>query len=105
MLTCKILRGERTTHLLDHVLGRRQAPHAFVVIIEVKEGRLPEIREKINALGLENHEPMELDNPPRTDWSFTDFDGHRIVLFEIHPKKKRVIGGQATPAEPPAAGA
>lgn len=74
-------------------LPRRSAPHGSVVIIEVKEGRLPEIRLKIQALGLENHEPMELDNPPRTDWSFTDFDGHRIVVFEIHPKPKRQIGG------------
>jgi len=80
-------------------LPKRQAPHAFVVIIEVKEGRLPEIREKINALGLENHEPMELDNPPRTDWSFTDYDGHRIVVFEIHPRPKRQIGGDDKPAE------
>jgi hypothetical protein len=75
-------------------LPRRQAPYGQVVIVEVKEGRLAGIRRQIAALGLENHEPMELDNPPRTDWSFTDYDGHRIVVFEIHPRPKRQIGGE-----------
>jgi catechol 2,3-dioxygenase-like lactoylglutathione lyase family enzyme len=71
----------------------RQKPHRSCVIIEVKEGRLGEIIEGIKALGLDCSPAMDLDNPPRTDWSFTDYDGHRIVMFEIHPKKKRVIGG------------
>ncbi len=78
-------------------LPKRGPPHACVIIVEVKEGRLPEIRERIQALGLPNHPPMELDNPPRTDWSFTDFDGHRVVVFEIHPKPKRQLGGGTTP--------
>jgi len=73
-------------------LPRRAPPHACAVIIEVKEGRLAQIIPAIRALGLACHEPMDLDNPPRTDWSFTDFDGHRIVVFEIHPRQRRPAG-------------
>jgi len=83
-------------------LPKRQVPYGAVVIIEVREGRLAEIVEKIRGLGLPNHPPMDLDNPPRTDWSFTDFDGHRIVVFEIHPKPRRKIGEGAA-APPPVA--
>jgi catechol 2,3-dioxygenase-like lactoylglutathione lyase family enzyme len=78
----------------------RPKPYGSCVIIELKEGRLAEIVPRIKALGLDASPPMELDNPPRTDWSFTDFDGHRIVLFEIHPKKKRVIGTAPDSAAP-----
>ena len=78
-------------------LPRRETPHAFAIIVEVKAGRLLEIVAKVRALGLPNHDPMELDNPPRTDWSFTDYDGHRVVVFEIHPKSKRQIGDNGLP--------
>lgn len=73
-------------------LPARPKPHSSCVIVEVKEGRLAEIMAKITALGLDCSPPMDLDNPPRTDWSFTDYDSHRIVVFEIHPKKKRALG-------------
>jgi hypothetical protein len=79
------------TEAVGVALPARTAPYASAVIVEIREGRLPEMIGQVRTLGLPAHEPMELDNPPRTDWSFTDFDGHRVVLFEIHPKPRRVI--------------
>jgi catechol 2,3-dioxygenase-like lactoylglutathione lyase family enzyme len=58
------------------------------VIIEVKQG-LTEVIERLRDAGLEMGEPRDLDGPPRTDFAFTDFDGHRIVVFQLRKKLKQ----------------
>jgi catechol 2,3-dioxygenase-like lactoylglutathione lyase family enzyme len=67
----------------------RGAPYPFCVIIEVREGRLAGILEQLRAQGLQVGTAYELTQPDRTDVTITDFDGHRVVLFELHPKNKR----------------
>ena len=65
-----------------------QAPYPFCIIIEVKEGLLTGMLDQIRALGLSVGNAYELAQPDRTDVTFTDHDGHRVTLFELHPKKK-----------------
>ena len=65
-------------------LPERALPYASAIIIELAEGRLAGVVEQLKGEGLEVGMPHELDKPPRTDISFTDHDGHRVVLFEIH---------------------
>jgi catechol 2,3-dioxygenase-like lactoylglutathione lyase family enzyme len=65
-----------------------QAPFPFCIIIEVREGRLTGMLEQLRAQGLDVGNAYELAQPDRTDVTFTDYDGHRITLFELHPKKK-----------------
>ena len=69
-------------------LPRPQPPYRCSVIIEVREGLLFPMMEKIRVLGLPVGEPLRLDGPPRTDVSFSDFDGNRILIFEIYPREK-----------------
>ena len=76
----------------------RSAPYASATIIELREGLLAATLEKLKAAGLEVGRAYELDNPPRTDVSFTDHDGHRIVLFEIHSRKKKSRGARDSAA-------
>lgn len=73
-------------------LPRPQPPYRCTIIIEVREGLLFPMVEKLKALGLEMGEPLRLDGPPRTDITFSDFDGNRILLFEIYPRAKPVRG-------------
>lgn len=70
-------------------IPRNAAPYPFCVIIEVREGRLQPILAEVRELGLEVGQAFELDQPKRTDVTITDPDGHRIVLFELHPKRKK----------------
>ena len=63
----------------------RQEMYTDTVIIEVNEG-LQEIVQKLRDAGLETGEPRDLEGPPRTDFAFTDHDGHRIVVFQLRPK-------------------
>lgn len=62
-----------------------EAMYEDAVIIEVSDG-LPEIVQKLRDAGLETGEPRELEGPPRTDFAFTDHDGHRIVVFQLKRK-------------------
>ena len=66
-------------------------PYPFNIIIEVKEGRLAGILDELRAEGLEVGTAYELEQPKRTDVTITDHDGHRVTLFEIHPKKKTTV--------------
>ena len=66
-----------------------QPPYPFCIIIEVKEGRLAGILDQLRAEGLQVGTAYELAQPDRTDVTITDHDGHRVVLFELHPKKKQ----------------
>ena len=70
-------------------LPARAAPYPFCIIIEVMEGRLASILERLREEGLPVGRAYELKQPDRTDVTITDHDGHRVVLFELHPKKKR----------------
>ena len=74
-------------------IPRRGAPYPFCIIIEVREGRLGGILEQIKAEGLPVGQAYELQQPARTDVTVTDHDGHRVVLFELHPKKKKSSAG------------
>ena len=69
-------------------IPKREAPYAFCVIIEVAEGRLTGILEQCRQAGLQVGRAYELKQPDRTDVTITDFDGHRVVLFELHSKNK-----------------
>lgn len=64
-------------------------PYPFCIIIEVQEGLLAGMLEQLRALGLDVGTAYELEQPDRTDVTFTDYDGHRVTLFELHPKRKR----------------
>jgi catechol 2,3-dioxygenase-like lactoylglutathione lyase family enzyme len=66
-----------------------QAPYPFCIIIEIYEGKLAGMLEQLREAGLEVGNAYELQQPDRTDVTFTDHDGHRITLFELHPKKKK----------------
>lgn len=70
-------------------LPRRDPPWPAAIIIELQEGRLARSIEQLRGTGLQVGNAYHLDNPTRTDISFTDHDGHRIVLFELHSKKRR----------------
>jgi hypothetical protein len=72
-------------------LPRATPPYRCTIIIEVREGLLFPMVEKLKALGLDVGSPLRLDGPPRTDISFSDFDGNRILLFEVYPREKRRI--------------
>ena len=80
-------------------LPRRQAPFNTCIIIELVEGRLQGVLEQLRAEGCEIGTAYELEQPTRTDVTVTDPDGHRLVLFEIHSKPKRVIGDGAKAAD------
>ena len=69
-------------------LPKATPPYRCTVIIEVREGLLFPMVEKLKGLGLDVGNPLLLDGPPRTDVSFGDFDGNRILIFEIYPRKK-----------------
>ena len=62
-----------------------RAPYPFNIIIELQEGRLDPILEQLRAAGLDVGTAYALKQPDRTDCTFTDYDGHRITLFELHP--------------------
>ena len=64
-------------------------PYAFCSIIEVREGRLQPMLDELRAEGCQVGTAYELQQPDRTDVTITDHDGNRVVLFELHPKKKR----------------
>ena len=66
----------------------REPPYACAIIIELEEGRLTGVLEQLREVGLAIGQAYELDNPRRTDISFTDHDGHRVVLFELHTKRR-----------------
>ena len=70
-------------------LPRPQPPYRCTIIIEVKEGTLFPIIEKLKAESLEVGPLLRLEGPPRTDVSFSDHDGNRILLFEIYPTVKK----------------
>jgi catechol 2,3-dioxygenase-like lactoylglutathione lyase family enzyme len=70
-------------------IPERGAPYPFCIIIEIREGRLAGILEQCREAGLDVGKAYELSQPDRTDVTLTDFDGHRVVLFELHPKNKR----------------
>lgn len=58
-------------------------PYDDAVIIELKQDLTPVIA-RLKAAGLSVGNPVKLTTPTgqkRTDVSFTDFDGHRVVLF------------------------
>ena len=65
-----------------------QPPYPFCIIIEVKEGRLAGILDELRGEGLQVGTAYELEQPDRTDVTITDHDGHRVTLFELHPKNK-----------------
>jgi len=69
------------------VSPRREPPYQACVIIELREGRLPEVLDRLRAEGCEVGRAYELEQPTRTDVSFSDTDGNRIVIFEIHQKQ------------------
>lgn len=92
-------------------LPRPTPPYRCSIIIQVRSGLLFPMVEKLKAEGLEVGEPLTLDGPPRTDVSFSDHDGNRILIFEVYPreKKPRELRGQGNPApgtggNPPEAG-
>ena len=68
-------------------LPERGPPYPFCIIIEIQEGRLAGILKQCRAAGLQVGQAYELTQPDRTDVTITDFDGHRVTLFELHPKK------------------
>jgi catechol 2,3-dioxygenase-like lactoylglutathione lyase family enzyme len=78
------------TEARDVVLPKRVPPYQACVIIELREGRLPGVLEQLRVEGCEVGRAYELEQPTRTDVSVTDPFGNRLVLFEIHPRKKRV---------------
>ena len=69
-------------------LPKRTAPYQACIIIELREGRLAGVLEKLRAEDCEIGKAYELEQPTRTDVSVTDPFGNRLVLFEIHPRKK-----------------
>lgn len=72
----------------DVDIPESQPPYPFCIIIEVKEGRLAGILDELRTEGLQVGTAYELEQPDRTDVTITDHDGHRVTLFELHPKNK-----------------
>ena len=53
----------------------------------MQEGLLGPILDQLRAAGLAVGTAYELKQPERIDCTFTDHDGHRVTLFELHQKK------------------
>lgn len=70
-------------------IPRAATPYTFCSIIEVREGLLQPMLDALRKEGCEVGTAYELKQPDRTDVTFTDHDGHRVVLFELHAKKSR----------------
>ncbi len=64
------------------------APYMASVIIEVKDGLLDMV-EKLKAEGLQVGQARDLDMPTRTDVAFTDYDGHRVIIFQLKEKASK----------------
>ena len=55
---------------------------AFIVEID-PEDDMQELYERLSAEGLEMGEMMDLPIPKRTEFPFTDYDGHRIIVMQL----------------------
>jgi catechol 2,3-dioxygenase-like lactoylglutathione lyase family enzyme len=71
-------------------LPKRTPPYQACIIIELREGRLPGVLERLRGEGCEVGRAYELEQPTRTDVSVTDPFGNRLVLFEIHQRRKQI---------------
>ncbi len=80
-------------------LSKPMPPYRCTIIIEVREGLLFPMVDKLRAEGLEVGEPLRLDGPPRTDISFSDHDGNRVLIFEVYPREKKPRSQRARPAD------
>jgi len=58
-------------------------PNPSVLIVEIK-GRMEKVYEDVKALGLEQTQIYELQNPSRREFIFSDFDGHRVLIMQLH---------------------
>lgn len=56
--------------------------YSHAAIIEVSQD-IQELYEKLKSEGLEMGEMLELEFPTRTEFPFTDFDGHRIIIMKL----------------------
>ena len=54
-----------------------------VLIVEVK-GRIESVYDKVKAAKLDAGKLYELTNPSRREFPFTDYDGNRIIIMQLH---------------------
>ena len=59
------------------------ASYPSVLIVEIK-GRFESVYEKTKAEKLDVGKIYELTNPSRREFPFTDFDGNRIIIMQLH---------------------
>ena len=64
-------------------LPARPAWYPSVLIVEIK-GRFESVYEKAKAAKLDVSKVYELTNPSRREFLITDFDGHRIIVMQLH---------------------
>ncbi len=55
---------------------------ALIIEIDPKDD-IKELYDRLSAEGLEMGELMDLPIPPRTEFPFTDYDGHRIIIMQL----------------------
>jgi catechol 2,3-dioxygenase-like lactoylglutathione lyase family enzyme len=74
------------TEVKGVALPPRNSPYPSVLIVEIQK-RIEATREK--ALAAEPRLPdvgpiLELTNPSRREFPVTDYDGHRIIVMQLH---------------------
>jgi catechol 2,3-dioxygenase-like lactoylglutathione lyase family enzyme len=71
------------TEVRGVALPPRTPPYPSVLIVEVKR-RFEYVYEKAKAARLDVGRIYELTNPSRREFPMTDFDGHRIIIMQLH---------------------
>ena len=64
-------------------LPARRPPNPSVLIVEV-HGRIERLHEDVQRMGLSTTQIFELSGPSRREFIFSDFDGHRILIMQLH---------------------
>jgi catechol 2,3-dioxygenase-like lactoylglutathione lyase family enzyme len=64
-------------------LPAQAASYPSVLIVEIKK-RFESVYEKAKAEKLDVGKVYELQNPSRREFPVTDFDGHRIIVMQLH---------------------
>jgi hypothetical protein len=71
------------TEVKGVTLPARPASYPSVLIVEIRK-RFESVYEKAKAEKLNVGKVYELQNPSRREFPVTDFDGHRIIVMQLH---------------------